>query len=438
MSELPEDPYEVLGVGKDADDGRIKRAYRKLVLACHPDKITDISEKFEAQALFARVQKAYEVLHDGDARQKYDMEAEARKQRERLRARTEKRKKVPEDTERRRVERDIEERNERAQRHFGKTAAEPVGLENEDVARNGVEEENPKPKEQNPKPKEEKPKLYSVPPAQLGMRVMNPDHPDAMVDIVAVHGLGAIPEITWKDSPSGVNWLSDAHMLPALTPGARILRFGYDSLWLGREPIRTRLPTIADKLLLVLARERQAHPRRPLVFIGHCFGGLVVQRALITAKLHPETEAEEGILDATVGAVLLGTPHRGTGAFGSQSALLAAIAAQSELYPSMEAGVLEAMEAEGGGFLGVSEDFLKLSTRMRMRITCFFEQRESNLGKMVGRSDIRVRTAIGHLLARRVKSHNTDAQPLAIRRRRDLCQARRAPRDRALDGPLQA
>lgn len=220
---------------------------------------------------------------------------------------------------------------------------------------------------------------------------MNPGPVNPTVDIVAVHGLGAIPDITWKESKSGVNWLSDPQMLPSRTPDARILRFGYDSLWLGKEAIRTRLPTIADKLLLVLARERQQDPMRPLIFIGHCFGGLVIQRALITAKLHPESETEEAILKSTVGAVFLGTPHRGTGAFGSQSALLAAIAAQTDLYLSMESEVLDAMKVERGELLDVSEDFLKLSVRENLRITCFFEQRESNLGKMIGRDDIKVR-----------------------------------------------
>ncbi|KAG6365428.1 hypothetical protein INS49_007039 [Diaporthe citri] len=136
-------------------------------------------------------------------------------------------------------------------------------------------------------------------------------------------------------------------------------------------------------------RERQQDPMRPLIFIGHCFGGLVIQRALITARLCPESETEEAILNSTVGAVFLGTPHRGTGAFGSQSALLAAIAAQSDLYVSMESDVLDAMEAERGELLDVSEDFLKLSVRADLRITCFFEQMESNLGKMIERDDIK-------------------------------------------------
>lgn len=85
---------------------------------------------------------------------------------------------------------------------------------------------------------------------------MNPDLEDPLVDFVAVHGLGAIPDITWKEKKSGTVWLSDKSMLPAAIPRARILRFGYDSLWMGDTPIRTTLSTIAIKLLLCLSVAR--------------------------------------------------------------------------------------------------------------------------------------------------------------------------------------
>jgi hypothetical protein len=98
--------------------------------------------------------------------------------------------------------------------------------------------------------------LSTVPSSQLGLKILHQRTGNTCVDIVAVHGLGAIPEITWKDSKSSVNWLSDSTMLPKVVPEARIMRFGYDSLWLGKEPIRTKLSTIANKLLLVLGRER--------------------------------------------------------------------------------------------------------------------------------------------------------------------------------------
>ncbi|KAJ5691830.1 hypothetical protein N7462_001253 [Penicillium macrosclerotiorum] len=103
-----------------------------------------------------------------------------------------------------------------------------------------------------------KEKLYVVPPEQLNLEVMY-SKPDAeRVDIVAVHGLGAIPDITWREKESGINWLADEKMLPAAAPKARILRFGYDSLWMGDTPIRTTLSTISTKLLLCLNMIRAA------------------------------------------------------------------------------------------------------------------------------------------------------------------------------------
>jgi hypothetical protein len=56
----------------------------------------------------------------------------------------------------------------------------------------------------------------------------------------------------------------------------------------------------------------------------------------------------------------------------------------------METGVLNAIESDRGSLLEVSDDFAKLCGGTELLITCFFEQRESNLGKVIGRSDIQV------------------------------------------------
>lgn len=63
------DYYEVLGVDRDADLNRIKRAYRKLAMQYHPDRNPDNAAAAEK---FREVTEAYEVLSDPDKRARYD------------------------------------------------------------------------------------------------------------------------------------------------------------------------------------------------------------------------------------------------------------------------------------------------------------------------------------------------------------------------------
>ena len=63
------DYYEVLGVSKSADDAEIKKAYRKLAIAYHPDKNPDDAS---AEEKFKEAAEAYEVLSDTQKRAQYD------------------------------------------------------------------------------------------------------------------------------------------------------------------------------------------------------------------------------------------------------------------------------------------------------------------------------------------------------------------------------
>jgi hypothetical protein len=114
-----------------------------------------------------------------------------------------------------------------------------------------------------------------------------------------------------------------------------------------------------------------------------------------------DNTAYPGIFKSTVGVIFLGTPHRGTNAFTPQSQLLAAIAAQSDLQHRIEPQVLDDLQSENGTILDVSGDFALVcgDHHRKILITCFFEQRVSNIGKIVGRNDIQVS---GFLLLRRI------------------------------------
>ena len=63
------DYYEILGVGRQASDSDIKKAYRKLALKHHPDKNPDDAS---AEEKFKEAAEAYEVLQDDQKRAKYD------------------------------------------------------------------------------------------------------------------------------------------------------------------------------------------------------------------------------------------------------------------------------------------------------------------------------------------------------------------------------
>lgn len=65
--------YEVLDVTQTATEEEIKRAYRKLARACHPDIVqANGGNVHEAQERFKRINHAHEVLSDANKRATYD------------------------------------------------------------------------------------------------------------------------------------------------------------------------------------------------------------------------------------------------------------------------------------------------------------------------------------------------------------------------------
>jgi molecular chaperone DnaJ len=66
---MPRDPYEVLGVGREASEQEIKKSFRSLARELHPDVNAhdpDAEEKFKEAA------EAYEILSDDERRATYD------------------------------------------------------------------------------------------------------------------------------------------------------------------------------------------------------------------------------------------------------------------------------------------------------------------------------------------------------------------------------
>ncbi|KAI1152399.1 hypothetical protein F4825DRAFT_450489 [Nemania diffusa] len=134
-------------------------------------------------------------------------------------------------------------------------------------------------------------------------------------DIIFIHGLGGHREETWTarepETERPVLWIKD--FLPDHLPHARIITYGYSSQIVSVKHLTQRTLYSQSKILLsALKRFRQdvRATGRPIIFIAHSLGGLIVKSALIYAD--KDDHIFNDIRICTAGVVFFGTPHQGT------------------------------------------------------------------------------------------------------------------------------
>ncbi|KAH6977393.1 hypothetical protein BKA56DRAFT_588222 [Ilyonectria sp. MPI-CAGE-AT-0026] len=128
------------------------------------------------------------------------------------------------------------------------------------------------------------------------------------MDICAVHGLGGNAIDSWT-ADNGKMWLKDYLPSSQHFTKSRIMTFGYDADLADQRSLMT-LENWAENLLQMLmeVRTSKKQRRRPLLFVCHSFGGLVVRKAMIKLS----TTKHKGLSLAQCGLIFLATPHTGT------------------------------------------------------------------------------------------------------------------------------
>ncbi|KAJ4382592.1 hypothetical protein N0V86_001814 [Didymella sp. IMI 355093] len=215
------------------------------------------------------------------------------------------------------------------------------------------------------------------------------------IDVVAVHGLGAHPDDSWcknagtAEEPRWRNWLIEDDMLPAVAPNARIMRYGYESQWFGKEAMQQSASIVADRLLRALKRKR---------------------KALLEAEQYPKEWP--GIFSSTTGLVFFGTPFRGAEGMNQMEMLEAA---RREYHDDqVQPTVLEVLQPGNAYLQDLVDGFLKKlrGQANKIRVVCFFELKSSNVGRIVGKQD-RIRFVVSQHAGCLDLSESTDKRSLS-------------------------
>ncbi|RYP03605.1 hypothetical protein DL764_005035 [Monosporascus ibericus] len=202
-----------------------------------------------------------------------------------------------------------------------------------------------------------------------------PTDPDKIeIDIVAVHGLGSDVDWswTWKNGAKCVHWLKDPQMLPAIIPNARIMAYSYESRW-HRNASKTRLELCGEELAKNMHNFRINVPGRPVIFIAHSLGGLVVLHALLYAD---RTDELKYLPARTVGFAALGTPFRGT-----KMQSLAEIVARLLAPVGSHDGIIAELKQDTKSLTDKVHAFGQLRNKLNIPTWCFVELCDSDYGK---------------------------------------------------------
>ncbi|RDW87769.1 hypothetical protein BP5796_03463 [Coleophoma crateriformis] len=133
-------------------------------------------------------------------------------------------------------------------------------------------------------------------------------------DIIFVHGLGGHAIHSWRSRTSSEFWIVD--FLPQDVKHARIMTYGYDTTLdiggkqhHGKKSINSLAKSMLEEICTM--RYDEATQKRPIIFMGHSLGGLVIKEALVTASKSKGHKPWQRIFQSCQSLVFFGVPNLG-------------------------------------------------------------------------------------------------------------------------------
>ncbi|TVY40134.1 Protein SERAC1 [Lachnellula subtilissima] len=212
-----------------------------------------------------------------------------------------------------------------------------------------------------------------------------PTDEPAEIDIVAVHGLNGDSIKTWTSESEGICWLNHPDFLPKYVNRARVLTWGYNanvSSLNGKTTSSDRILQHAQTLVAQLHadRELEGAQDRPIIFLCHSLGGIIVKRALAysASRSAPKIRHLQSVYTCTYAILFFGTPHNGSNKARLLSSLqkLATLAIPKTAM-QFESSLLKALEQESETLQNITDQFAPLMCNFC--IFFFWEQEQTDL-----------------------------------------------------------
>jgi hypothetical protein len=238
------------------------------------------------------------------------------------------------------------------------------------------------------------PKILDIPTIGLTALWTPEDQSKIIADVCFVHGLGGHPRKTWQYGPadgkkksllSRVFHHRDANRStktedhvdksdraiegPCYWPfdllrrdfdNIRIMTYGYDSSpshWYKGKTTRMTIDQHTQTMLQRISNARASCKRRPVIFIAHSLGGILVKNMIIlSAKYKLGNLQFQDIGQSCHAIVFFGTPHRGVGAV-ELGMMVANVIGALPGGPSVYKDILRSLQPDSGKLISILTDF---------------------------------------------------------------------------------
>ncbi|XP_017278691.1 protein SERAC1 [Kryptolebias marmoratus] len=226
---------------------------------------------------------------------------------------------------------------------------------------------------------------------QDGVYILHPQtrgNEPIKADVLFIHGILGAAFKTWRqkdrsaleeerDPESNDDYTEcwPKSWLAADCPNLRVLSVEYDSHlsdWMAKCPAENQRKSLAYRSRELLNKLKLAGVgERPVVWVAHSMGGLLVKKMLQDAADDPDMQE---FLKNTKGIMFYSVPHRGT------SMAEYSVSVRYLLFPSIE---VRELCRDSPALRNLNESFLNIAKENKIKVLSFTETRPTNIGHMI-------------------------------------------------------